>query len=329
MLFASNQSTSRSQSLRTISIYAAEPCRSFSLAWLCVLMLAGFAWPTALLPTVLLPSARAADLDEARALFDKGEYDACIEMTKAEVERGIWHDGWSKLLMRSLMVKGQYAEAAEVYTKVAEKFSASLSLRMLAAEALRFSGKHAEARALIAQIPALIQAAPWRFTDRDNMVTLGNYELSEGLDPRIALRTYFDPTLKSDAKFVDAHLAIAQLALNKNDYQEAVNSLKQAEKLTPNDPKVHYLMARAWAPSDNQKATTYLAKALELNPRHPESLLLQCEELLDGEQFELADEVIEQVLAINPKHPKAGPCGQSSSISKASIAKRASAALAL
>ncbi len=35
----------------------------------------------------------AADLDDARALFDKGDYDACIEMTKAEVERGIWHDG--------------------------------------------------------------------------------------------------------------------------------------------------------------------------------------------------------------------------------------------
>ncbi len=53
------------------------------------------------------------------------------------------------------------------------------------------------------RFPPLIQAAPWRFTDRDNMVALGNYVLSEGEDPRIVLRTYFDPTLKSDAKFVD------------------------------------------------------------------------------------------------------------------------------
>ncbi len=247
----------------------------------------------------------AADLDEARSLFDKGDYDGCIALTKAEVERGIWHDGWSKLLMRSLIVKGQYAEAAEVYTKVAEKFSASLSLRMLAVESLRFSGKHAEARALILQIPVLVEAAPWRFTDRDNLVTLGNLFLSEGADPREVLRSYFDPTLKSDSKFVEAHLAIAQLALSKNDYQEAVNSLKAAEKLTPSDPKVHYLMAKAWAPSDSEKATAYLAKALELNPKHPESLLLQCEELLDGEQFEPADKVIEQVLSLNPKHPKA------------------------
>lgn len=247
----------------------------------------------------------AADLDEARALFNKGDYDACIEMTQAEVDRGIWHDGWSKLLMRSLMTKGQYAEAGEVYAKVAEKFSASLSLRMMAAEAMRFSGKQSEARALLAQIDALVQTAPWRFTDRDNLVALGGYALLEGRDPRVVLRDYFDPTLKSDAKFVDAHLAIAQLALSKNDYQEAVNSLKQAEKLSPTDPKVHYLLALAWAPSDGEKATAYLTKALELNPHHPESLLLQCEELLDGEQFEPADKIIDEVLKLNPKHPKA------------------------
>lgn len=253
----------------------------------------------------LLSPVLAADLDDARALFDKGDYDACIEMTKAEVERGIWHDGWSKLLMRSLIIKGQYAEAAEVYTKVAEKFSASLSLRMLAVEALRFSGKHAEARAMLTQIPALIQSAPWRFTDRENLVALGNFLLTEGTDPRTVLKSYFDPTLKSDAKFVEAHLAIAQLALNKNDYQEAVNALKAAEKLTPNDPKVHYLFARAWAPSSSEKATAYLAKALELNPHHPDSLLLQCEELLDGEQFELADKIIDELLKLNPKQPKA------------------------
>lgn len=253
----------------------------------------------------LSTATHAADLDDARALFDKGDYDACIEMTKAEVERGIWHDGWSKLLMRSLMVKGQYAEAAEVYTKVADKFSASLSLRVLAAEALRFSGKQAEARALITQIPALLQSAPWRFSDRDNTVTLGNLVLSEGRDPRVVLTSYFDAALKSDPKYVDAHLAIAQLALNKNDYQEAVNALKQAEKLTPSDPKVHYMLAKAWAPSDGEKATAYLAKALELNPHHTESLLLQCEELLDGEQFEAAGKVIDEVLALNPKQPKA------------------------
>ncbi|MCC6509659.1 MAG: tetratricopeptide repeat protein [Pirellulaceae bacterium] len=250
-------------------------------------------------------AAKAADLDEAHALFQQGEYDQCIVMTQAEVDRGIWHDGWSKLLMRALMVKGQYAQAAEVYTKVAEKFSASMSLRLMAVEALRYSGKQAEARVLYNQIPTLIENAPWRFSDRDNSVALGGYFLNQGEDPREVLAIFYDAALKSDPKFVDAHVAIAELALSKNDYQEAVNSLKQAEKLLPKDPRIQYLLAKAWASSDSQKATGHLQKALELNPRHPESLLLQCEELLDGEQFDEAEQVIDEVLKLNALQPKA------------------------
>ncbi|MGN6545942.1 MAG: tetratricopeptide repeat protein [Aureliella sp.] len=250
-------------------------------------------------------SAQAADLDEAVALFHRGEYDQCIAMTRGEVDRGIWHDGWSKLLMRALMVKGEYQAAAEVYMKVAEKFSASIPLRMLGVEALRFSGRHAEARKLLSEIPTMLQTAPWRFSDRDNMVALGNYFLSQGEDAREVLDVFFDRTLKSDPKFVDAHIAIAELALSKNDYQEAVNSLNQAEKLSPEDPHIEYLLARAWSPSDSEKATAALAAALKLNPHHADSLLMQCETLLDAERFDAAEERIEQVLELNPKHPKA------------------------
>lgn len=250
-------------------------------------------------------TASAADLDEALQLFHRGEYDQCIAITRGEVERGMWHDGWSKLLMRALIVQGEYQAAAETYAQVAEKFSASMPLRMLAVEALRYSGKDAEARGLLAQIPTMLQTAPWRFSDRDNMVALGRYFLSKGEDAREVLDVFFDRTLKSDPKFVDAHVAIAELALSKNDYQEAVNSLRQAEKLSPEDPHIYYLLARAWSPSDSEQATAALATALKLNPRHPDSLLMRCETLLDAEEFDAADEVIEKVLAVNPKHPKA------------------------
>lgn len=258
-----------------------------------------------LLVGCLAPLLQGADLDEAQVLFQQGEYEKCIELTRAEVERGIWHDGWSKLLMRALMVKGEYAQAAAVHAQVAEKFTASISLRLLAIESLRFSGKHAEAQALLTQIPALLQAAPWRFSDRDNMVALGTYFLQAGEDPREVLEVFYDRTLKSDPKFVDAHFAIAELALGKNDFQEAVNALRQAEKLSPKDPRVHFLSARAWSPSDNEKASEHLETALELNPRHSDSLLLQCDALLDAEQLDEADELIEKVLAINGKHPQA------------------------
>ncbi len=82
-------------------------------------------------------------------------------------------------------------------------------------------------------------------------------------------------------------------------------------------------MARAWAPSDNEKATAYLAKALELNPRHADSLLLQCEELLDGEQFEPADKLIDEVLKTNPKHPQGvGPASRYQALERAISRRR-------
>lgn len=249
--------------------------------------------------------AKAADLDEVAILFNQGEYEKCMELSRAEVERGVWNDGWSKLLMRSLLATGKYEEAAEVYSLVKEKFSASIPLRMLAIEALRYSGKHADARALLTQIPSIVQAAPWRFSDRENMVAIGNFFLSVGEDPRQVLSAFYDQTLKSDPKFVEAHLATAELALGKNDYQEAVNSLRKAEKLSPDDPRVHYLLARAWQPSDNKRATAALETALKINPRHADSLLLQCDSLLDAEDLDSADEVIHQILSVNEKHPKA------------------------
>lgn len=249
--------------------------------------------------------AHAADLDEATELFHHGQYDQCIEVTRAEVERGIWHDGWSKLLMQALMAQGEYQAAADVYQQVKEKFSASISLRLLAVEALRYAGHNAEARTLLAEIPSLLRAAPYRFSDRDNMVALGKYFISVGEDAREVLDVFFDRTLKSDPKFVEAHIAIAELALSKNDFQEAVNALGRAAKLTPDDPHIHYLLARAWSPSDSEKATEALQKALELNPWHADSLLMRCESKLDAEELDAADELIDEVLSTNAKHPKA------------------------
>ncbi len=249
--------------------------------------------------------AAATTLEDAQVLFNKGKYDECIEVARAEVEKGVWHDGWSKLLMRALMTRGEYQQAVDVYSKVSDRYQSSLSLRMLAIEALRFSGKQADARSMLNQIPDQLRAAPWRYSDRENMIAVGNFMLSHGEDARDILTMFFDPTLKSDPKYVEGHIAIAELALSKNDFQEAVNSLRTAEKIAPEDPRIQFLLARAWAPSDDKKATTHLQKALEINPKHVDSLLLACDTRLDAEQFDEADKIIDEVLAINPKHAKA------------------------
>lgn len=245
----------------------------------------------------------AADLNEARKLFYQGDYSACIEMCSQEVKSGIWNDGWSRLLIESHFALGQYQQAKDVFEAVQLKFNSSLSLRMLGAEAYRFCGESVKASKLLNEIPDLVTTASYRFTDRENRLALGRYALSLGEDARKILKSNYDLVLKSDPRYVEAYLAIAELALEKADYQEAAKSLATAAELRADDPRVHYLLARAWESSDAARAAAHLSKALELNPRHAESLLMQARNEIDGERYDQAHSLLSEVLDTNAKHP--------------------------
>lgn len=243
----------------------------------------------------------AADMDQARQAFYRGDYDSCIEISRAEVEKGVWNVFWARQLIDALMVTGRYDDAREVYEIVAPKFPTSLPLRMQAADAYRFCGQHEVAARLLDEIPQMVNAQEYRFRDRDNLLAIGKYFLILGEDARDVLG-YYDRILERQSKFVDAHVAIAELALTKSDYQEAVKSLKVAADLRPEDPAIQYMMAKAWAPSDSEQAADHLATALQLNPSHPESLLLQVENMINAEDYDGASELIEEVLQLNDTH---------------------------
>ncbi len=241
----------------------------------------------------------AADLAETRATFYRGDYTQCIELAKAEVEKGIWNDAWSRQLIECLIVTGRYTEACEAYEKVSDRFSTSIPLRVLAAKAYRFAGQHEKGDRMLREIVELVQAAPWRYSDRENMLAIGRYLLSIGEDARAVLSAFYDYSLKSDPKFVDAHIAIAELALEKADYQEAVKSLDVAVELRPEDPQIHFLLSKGWGPSDSERASEQLNAALKLNPKHIDSLLMAAENLVDSESYDEAEEVLDGVFAIN------------------------------
>lgn len=248
---------------------------------------------------------QAADLSETRAAFYRGEYAQCIAMAQAEVDKGIWNDAWSRQLLECLIITGRYTEACEAYEKVADRFSTSIPLRVIAAQAYRFAGQHERGERMLREIVEIVQVAPWRYSDRENMLAIGRYLLSIGEDARAVLSAFYDYSLKSDPKYVDAHIAIAELALEKADYQEAVKSLDMAVQLRPQDPRIHYLLSKAWEPSDTERASEYLNTALKLNPKHVDSLLSVAENLVDSESYGDAEEVLEGIFAINPTQFKA------------------------
>ena len=283
--------------LRSVHEFVHSKCCTLSLIVRSLLLIAASATTVA--------SVEAADMSQARALFYSGEYDACIEYTKEQVDKGIWNDFWSRMLMKAYLETGKHKEAIDVYESVKTKFSNSIPLRVSAAEAYRFSGKADVGNQLLNEIPDLVNSAPWRYSDRDNLIAIGRYLLHQGLDAREILTLFFDRAVKNNAKYSDAHLAIAELAIEKADYQEAVKSLKTALDLQPDDPYVRFLLAKAWAPSDGQLATEYLEEALNLNPYHADSLLLQARQLIDAERYNASEEVLSVVLDINAQRPEA------------------------
>ncbi|HBE70526.1 MAG TPA: hypothetical protein DDW52_20465 [Planctomycetaceae bacterium] len=246
----------------------------------------------------------AADPADARAAFYSGQYEKCIELCRAEVERGVWNVFWSKQLAKCLNTTGKFAETVELYQTQVERFPSSLRLRMLAAEAYRFAGESAQGNRLLEEIPYLVQSNSWRFRDAENLLAIGEYSLEAGEDARDVL-AFYDAILERDPKAVDAQIATARLAIAKADYQEAVRALEPATELRPEDPEIRYLLAVSWAPSDAEKAEAALRKALELNPRHIPSLLEVAERLAASEKYEESDAQVSQVLDIAPLHPRA------------------------
>jgi tetratricopeptide (TPR) repeat protein len=94
------------------------------------------------------------------------------------------------------------------------------------------------------------------------------------------------------------------LALEKQDFALAAEALADAAKRRPDDPDIHLGLARAYS-DDSEKASAELAKALELNPQHIESLLFQVDNAIDAEEYERAGSILEKVFKVNLKHARA------------------------
>lgn len=246
----------------------------------------------------------SADTEECRKLLRRGEYASAIAIAKPEVDQGVWNELWPRFLLEAYLQTGAYEEAIPVYEGAIQKFSTSIRLRMLGAQVYRMNNQANLADEQLAVIPELIQRMPWRFSGKDELVPLGEFFVLQGEDPKQVLEICYDRALKVDPKLVEAHVASGRLALDKYDYQVAADALQKALKLDEQDPEIHYLLARTFASSDSELATKHLVKALEINPHHVSSLLLQAENRMGAEAYEDAKQLLNEVEKTNSKLPK-------------------------
>ena len=245
----------------------------------------------------------AVDLQEAERLYRTGKYDDCIAMTKAEVERNVWNEGWPRLLIAAYLSTGQYEPAIQVYESTIDRFTTNIRLRILGAQAYRLTNNKKQAAAQLDVIPELVQRASWSFSSKLQLVALGEFFLMQGEDPKQVLELCYDKAIKEDPKFVDAYVASARLAISKMDDQVALASLRKAVAIDEEDPEIHYLLARAWSNSESAKASESIQQALSINPNHVPSLIWLAESRMDAERYEDAETLLKEVEAVNPKLP--------------------------
>lgn len=248
------------------------------------------------------PQALAADIVEAQSLYRSGKYAECIDFTARVIAAGAPSENWPLFKIKSEMAVGRYRDAAKTLTAALARFPQGIQLRWLGREVWRFNGDAPQAKQTLAELGELARQA-WRYRDAANQVTLGRFLLSQGADPKKVLDDYFNQTKKDQPTYVEAFLASGELALEKHDYALAAESFEQAIKIDDDEPAAQFGLARAFAPSEPEKARAALDAALAINPNHAGALLALADDHIDDERYDEAATLLDRVEQVNAHDP--------------------------
>ena len=249
--------------------------------------------------------ALAAEPEDAEELFRTGKYVECATMSAEGKARNGWNESWARLVIKTELAVGKYPAAIQAIDDALRRFPASIQIHLLAHQAYRDAGRSEEAAAQLAAIERLVFAAPQRYANADGRVALGRFFLLRGADAKKVLDQFYDLVTKQQPEFTEGFLATADLAIQKQDYALAAETLRKAPKDAAEDPRYHYLLAIAFANDDRPQSSKSLAAALKINPNHVDSLLWKADHLIDGEQYKEAGDVLDQVTLINAVAPRA------------------------
>ncbi|QDU89285.1 tetratricopeptide repeat protein [Pirellulimonas nuda] len=251
------------------------------------------------------PLVWAASFRDAENHFLAGQYEDCVSLAAAEIQRGVRFEPWRHVKAEAEMELGRYADARETVEEGIAAYPLSIEMRLLACKVFRYNDMPQAAQTQLRQVAEIVRARIRRRVSPDEQLAMGQYLLEQGADARQVLELCYDPVTQGFPDFVDGHLATARLALDKYDNRLAASTLLAVPETSRTDPQYHYLLASSYLADDPQRATEALNQALEINPRHTGSLLIVAEKQIDGEQYVQAHQTLDQVLKINPKQPKA------------------------
>lgn len=253
----------------------------------------------------LSPALHSTTIEEARALFLKGNYTAAIDAAADGAKSEPEEAAWPTLEAEAMNAVGRYQHARAVLDPALEHSPNSLQLRLVSYETLHRLGAADEAAKQLAELDRLGDSRSWSYRSPEDRAALARVALLAGTDPKKVLEQILDPLRKSAPDFRDSYLLSGELALSKNDFALAAKIFGTAVKKFGEDPDIWFGLARAYASSDSEAAENALEQALKFNPHHLAARLLIADHLIDGESYADAEMEVARALEINPHSAEA------------------------
>lgn len=239
------------------------------------------------------PTDRRAREALARALFEVGRYDEVIEAaTELPLLRG-----------DALRETGRLDEALTAFREAAEEGGPNqLTAELKIAEILYMRGERDEANT---RFDRFIDV--YNRSDRlpaEDLVAIGNAVTYLGLREPVLFQDAvmaFDEATQVDPSYIEAHIRLGELFVEKYDGAQAGDALRDALALNPNHPRALLALARAHAfDGRTGQAMETVRQSLEINPNLVPARLFLARMHIDAEDYEQAEEQLDRALEVNP-----------------------------
>ncbi|MCA8991127.1 MAG: tetratricopeptide repeat protein [Planctomycetaceae bacterium] len=250
-------------------------------------------------------SAEGAEIDTYREEYQHGEYSQCLENVSAAIERGVYGEAWHQLKADAQIALGNYEGALLTLKEGVEKYGWSIRLRWQLMQIAPFAGMPELRESTAEEIAKLAQASPWRYTDAENLIVLGEWALSQGADAKDVQDKFYQRARRNNPLHRRPRLAIGALALTKRDFQFAAEVFREAVEQTADDPDYLFGLAQALHGSDPPQAAKLVDGVLEINPNHAAAQIWKADRFIEAERYSEALETLNSVLQTNPKHAEA------------------------
>jgi len=253
----------------------------------------------------------SAAIGQASALAMVGKYDEALEaLKKVEAEaagRAEWHLATAGLLH----TVGRYDEALRRAAKANELRPTWSPAIFQHGRVLETLGRKKQAIAVYRSISKTIETDEYR-KDARSLVALGRimdrYAILTGQraseQASNILHNYLQEAyLKVDRKYWPANVAAGMFLLTKHRPKSAVKEFSLAAKINQNIPEVSVgLAAMELGKWRFEGCLQHVGKALKINPRHADALLLKAVCLMQWRKFDQVPAAVEKVLKTNPNH---------------------------